>query len=680
MLKRSPWLWWLVLLAIWLLTTAADRAWLLADQQLPAWDQADYLNSAIDHGRALGLLRGGAWPGWQGLLDLSPKIPPLSSLVSGTVMAVAGESVDGASWSLSLWHGLLLLVIALWGRQLLCPSFGLLASALAALAPALSSLRVDFTLDLPLTASSSLALWLLWRWQRREHGGSWGQALAAAGAIAAALLIKQSALLVLALPALWSFGQAQAQPKRRWQAWTALAVVLALLLPWLHHNWITTLGGTERAVISSGAAEGDPGSLDPRSLIWYPRLWSQQLGAASLGAGLAGLALLGWQQRGHWRQRWPAGWAWLLGVAISGWLCTSLSPNKDARYIAPVLPLLALLLARGWWALGQWIATRCSAPWAGAALAVGLISAGGIEARASLSALDRDSPSNVVAAMQSLRQRVGDAPTTLLISGSSPDLNEHTLTLLGRQQGGQILVRRLGRNPGEQELALEQGQWWLIATGDQGTTRPSARALSRAVRRDGRYERLQMWSWNKGRELELWRRKPGVAAPKSFEQRFIALARGLEQGPRGLKAVFAAIGPWHLLDPRFSYQTDVRQWAEAQLQRNPSDREALWSLALLAVLHNRPQQADQWFARLEQLEGPGHWPSAYRSVVQLADWRSCSAARVADTKVSDPATAPVLLALRDLSRSLCFDPRGPLALRRSLPAAVQHISKELSQP
>jgi hypothetical protein len=42
---------------------------------VPAWDQADYLNSALDHGRALGLLPGGGWQGWNALLDLSPKIP-----------------------------------------------------------------------------------------------------------------------------------------------------------------------------------------------------------------------------------------------------------------------------------------------------------------------------------------------------------------------------------------------------------------------------------------------------------------------------------------------------------------------------------------------------------------------------------------------------------------------------
>ena len=672
MLKRSPWLWWLALLGIWLLATAADRLWLAADLRLPAWDQADYLNSAVDHGRALGLLPGGGWQGWGALLDLSPKIPPLSSLVSGSVMALAGEQADAASWVLSLWHALLLLVVAVWGRQLLSPGFGLLAAALLALAPAMASVRVDFTLDLPLSASSSLALWLLWRWQRPELGGRRNQALLAALALAGALLIKQSALLVVAPPALWAWLRAQGQPQRRWQAWAALALVLALLLPWLHHNWITTLGGTERAVISSGAEEGDPGSLDPRSLLWYPRLWGEQLGVATLAAGLSGLALLGWQQRKQWRQPWSPGWAWLLGCAISGWLFTSLSPNKDARYIAPVLPLLTLLLARGWWELGLWIARRRGQPWAGSLLAAGLLSAAGINANASIAQLERNPNSGVAEAMGSLRQRVGDQPTTLLISASSPDLNEQTLTLLGRQQGGQILVRRLGRNPGEQDLALEQGQWWLIASGDQGTTRPSARALSRAVRRDGRYDLVQNWPWSKGRRLELWQRRPSAPQPSGFDQRFIQLARGVEQGPAGLKPVFEAIGPWHLLDPRFSYQPRVQRWASTELARDPANRDALWSLALLAVLQNRPQQAQHWFAQLEELDGRGSWASAYRSVVLLADWNSCAAARVADAPGS-----PVLSALRDLSRSLCFDPRGAVALPGSLPAAISAVKQSL---
>ena len=72
MLKRC---FWPLLALLWLISSGLDRLWLHLDQRLPAWDQADYLNSALDHGRALGLIEGGSWQGWQALLDLSPKIP-----------------------------------------------------------------------------------------------------------------------------------------------------------------------------------------------------------------------------------------------------------------------------------------------------------------------------------------------------------------------------------------------------------------------------------------------------------------------------------------------------------------------------------------------------------------------------------------------------------------------------
>ncbi|MFN5194406.1 MAG: 4-amino-4-deoxy-L-arabinose transferase, partial [Cyanobacteriota bacterium] len=146
----------LLLLLLWGLATTADRLWLHLDPGLPAWDQADYLNSAVDHGRALGVLAGGGWTGWGGLLDLSPKIPPLASLVNGSVIALAGDSPDQACWALALWHGLLLLAVAGWGRDLQGPGLGLLAALLAALLPGLAALRVDFTLDLPLAASTTL--------------------------------------------------------------------------------------------------------------------------------------------------------------------------------------------------------------------------------------------------------------------------------------------------------------------------------------------------------------------------------------------------------------------------------------------------------------------------------------------------------------------------------------------
>ena len=56
---KQRWRFWAWVALIWVLSTLVDRLWWTLQTGVPAWDQADYLNSALDHGRALGLLPGG---------------------------------------------------------------------------------------------------------------------------------------------------------------------------------------------------------------------------------------------------------------------------------------------------------------------------------------------------------------------------------------------------------------------------------------------------------------------------------------------------------------------------------------------------------------------------------------------------------------------------------------------
>ena len=101
----------------------------------------------------------------------------------------------------------------------------------------------------------------------------------------------------------------------------------------------------------------------------------------------------------------------------------------------------------------------------------------------------------------------------------------------------------------------------------------------------------------------------------------------MEQGPPGLNRVFDSIGAEHQIDGHFLYQGRVRAWALDRLERQPDDRDALWSLALLATLRNRPAEAQGWFARLQALEPDNPWPVAYRATVQLAAWTPWQAER-----------------------------------------------------
>lgn len=703
---RREAIWWGCVAVLWGVASGWDRFWLSRDGRLPSWDQADYLNSAVDHGRALGLL-GGSWQGWASLLDLSPKIPPLASLVNGSVMALAGDSPDQASWSLAIWHALLLAVVACWGRQLGGRRFGLLCTALVALAPALMALRVDYTLDIPLTAATTLALWLLGRWQApAPRGGRPVQALLAALAIGAALLVKQSALLLVALPALWAAAAGLGRRHRRLQVLLGLVVVLALVLPWLHHNWITTLGGTNRAVVESAAAEGDPPVLSPASLFWYLVRLPEQLGLPLLLPGLIGLGLslisrsglviaglrarpaltmpghppdaAGAPHRPRTSMALPPGWGWLVGCAAAGLVATTLSPNKDARYLAPVLPLLLLLLAAGWWQLGQRLQRLLGRRSACALLGMGLLAGAAGSASTALAGVQAAEPNPLPALIARLRSEVGNSPTTLLVVPGNPSLNEQNVTTYGRLGGGRIEGRRLGRRRSEHPLVLQRATWLLLATGDQGTNRPASKELSQTLRADGRFARVGHWPWSEGREVELWHRRTG-AAP-SFDADFIRLARGLERGPGGLAAVFPRIGPEHQLDGHFLYQQRVRQWALKRLQQNPNDRDALWSLALLATLTNRPVAAGHWYGRLQALEPNNPWPAAYRAVVSLADWNPGAAQAALTALPQQQRQQPIPRSLGDLSAVLSGRFWRIPALKAGLPNAISAVKNELKSP
>lgn len=665
--RQAGWCWWSALGLIWLACVCLQRLWLQRHPGYLSWDQADYLNSAVDHGRALGCLSPAHWPGWNGLLNLSPKIPPLASLVNGCILRFSGDSPDQARIALLAWLAVLLIVVACWARQLGGPRFGLLAAGLMALSPGLWQVNLRFSLDLPLAAATALSLWLLGNWHQRSDPGP-GPTITAASTLAAAILIKQSALLFLTVPLLVVAGTAMGRRGKRLWLLIALVVCLAWITPWLHHNWITTLGGTNRAVFESAAAEGDPTVFSALGLSWYLLKLPGQLGLLSTGLGGLGLALLA-HRRGGLRPINSA-WMWILVSAAGGLILLTLSPNKDERYLAPLLPPLVLLLARGWEEL--WIRRR-RLTFLGGGLML-------LELPASLTIQQRPIAAPPIAtALAPLRQAGPEKPRSVVVVPDDRELNEHTVTSVGRRLGGALVARHLGaRSRQDRHLLLQRADWILLSSSGRRKQRRENLLLSRELRGDGHFERLSRFQWNNDQDwLELWQRRT-PAAPL-FASQFPDLALAASTGPQGLALLMARIGPEHQLDGHLLYQRDVRQQARARLRHHPDDRRALWSLAMLAVLSNQREEAARLFEQLGRLEPTNPWPGAYRSVVLLADWRTCSAATAADRQLLNPGEARLpLLALRDVAAGLCFRPWRLAAAARSVPAAVQWAETSLA--
>ena len=110
-INHSKYIFWISVLFIWIISTVTDRIWWNLYSNTPSWDQADYLNSALDHARALSFVGGDGTLDFHSFLDQSPKIPPLASIINGTVIAIAGDAPHKAAWSLSLWNGFFIAIL-----------------------------------------------------------------------------------------------------------------------------------------------------------------------------------------------------------------------------------------------------------------------------------------------------------------------------------------------------------------------------------------------------------------------------------------------------------------------------------------------------------------------------------------------------------------------------------------
>ena len=682
---------WISISLIWILSTCLDRFWWTHLSGIPAWDQADYLNSALSHARSLGFVPGGNWQGWNSLLDHSPKIPPLASIVNGSVIALGGDSPAQAAWSLSIWNGVLLFSVAAWCLHLRGQGLGLIAVSLIAIAPASLQLRSNYLLELPLTAVSTLTLWRLSCWLDPFKGGKWWQALIAFLGCTASLLTKQSSLLILLPTFVWTLFLSKHRNRiNKFQVLGGLGVIGLGVFPWLSHNWITTIGGTNRAVFEAAARENDPSVFTLENWTWYINILPKQVGLILLLVGLSGcLACVlskdsdykDYKERKEQvRMDNKQGWWWLLITMIGGWFFTTLSPNKDARYITPLLPMILILLSRGWL---QWVilAKKMIPNISKIHLLFGLIA--GFSAtfpatwKSQLSVLnsERFGPlESIVKEIEKSNPKL--SKTTVIVVPSTPDLNQHNFSYYGRRNGGQLLGRQLGSSPKDIKPVLAQSKWIVLAEGDQGSVRQSAISLDKAIRTSGIFSEIRRFPRKQGGNYSIWKRDPDAIVTLNFANRFPKLAKGLELGPQGLNPIFSEIAVQHMLDGHFKYQDTVRKKALKILHKNPNNIDSLWTLALLEILSNRPQAAAKRFSTLEILLPSSPWPSAYHSIVSLADWNPWKAASLAD-QAQLKHNNPLLEGIGDLSGIFGGAIwRLPAALT-SIPNAIRFVDREM---
>ncbi len=560
----------LILALLWMASVGIDRLWVELDQTTPAWDQARLLNITLFHWQHFQQFEWSRdW--WLRLWQLSDQYPPLLFLATLPAFHLFGIGVDQALWINCGFTGLLLGAVYLLGAHLFRRTVGLLAAGICLLLPGLYRVRLDYLIEYPLVALVALSFCCLTYWWslvqaspfygqlgkplKHRLGWQWLWAIALGVALGLVFLTKQSSPLYLLIPLGWVGGVILR--RRQWQQLAQLSVALilglAMVFPWVQPNWLLIFSIAHRSTVLSAAKEGDPALTSWRAWIYYLQILPGLVGWLLLLVPLVGL-LLYWRQtvvgrqwatpltkslqgstappdfssktREEKRQAFVASrrsLLWLLLYLVGGYLLNSLNPNKDLRYVTPLLPILAVVLAYGLSLIPRRWQTIHWATLGGATLVMVLNlfpilpPDGAIPVFQTPYTLHQAYTGKPIPHGDVIRTVAKHDPYLRSVIGvmtSTPEVNQHNVNFYGLVPRFQIRGREIARRSPLIEAEVRSLSWFLVQLDPNQQPRvqspdrlPAKQQMLQVLEKSGNFQVQRQWSLPNGDTLKLFHRK-----------------------------------------------------------------------------------------------------------------------------------------------------------------------------
>lgn len=594
----KPWLPdWLTVGLVWFLTALNDGVWLILDQGVPAWDQADYLTGALNYWHTLQTPDwfSGTW--WTELWLMSPKVPPLTYLSTAPLLSILGQGPDQTTAINILWSGILFAAVYGLGRRLFNRQVGLWAVILSALVPGLYRFRVQFLLDYPLITIVTLCFYCLTEWWKttpsliEPQTGKFRQfllgtlwAIIFGVCFGFAILVKQTALFFLLIPLLWVGIDSL---RHRWwgrvfQLFLSSVISLCIFGPWASTNWLLMITAGKRATIDSAIAEGDPPLNTLAAWTYYAEKLPSHLSWPLLIIPVLGFLVYFIDHAIRRRlssssettevfpQSHLIALRWLTIFLCGAYLLWSLNLNKDFRYSLPTLPILLVILGYGftlwprWWGAGvRWATVGLS----GVILLGNLWPVAGLigeDFTAQLSPegkrvayLGEPWPHEQVIA--EITQATPYVQTTLGVLPSTPEINQHNLNYYGALENFQVYGRQVGTRLDDVPQDLASLSWFITKTGDQGSIRERIRkaqeTMVSTLATSDQFELYRIWQLPDQTYLNLHRRRvPWVEVtplPNSLPQVELTQVQVPAKVPPGqpIPVTYTWSGAWQELQP-----------------------------------------------------------------------------------------------------------------------------------
>jgi 4-amino-4-deoxy-L-arabinose transferase-like glycosyltransferase len=524
----------------------AQVSWLVLNRRPVDWDPAWYLETSVSLRRVL-IEQGGVAFLREARGAFGVKAPGVS-MAAALVMALVGESVQGAAAVSQAAWVIAAVYLYLLGRRLVSAEAAALAALLWSAMPLAFSLARSMFVEASLTLA--VVAFLFHAAASDQLRRPWHvAALAVWGALG--LMVKVTFPAYVLAPALvlsvtpWT--EARRGHLRLALTWAGIATAACGMAAWLWYadNWRTTLEFARNAGFGASAAV-------------YAVPVSTYLAAAALHAVMPWVLVCLVALVGHAVARRAEGVTWRAVLVAAVWLVPPFvmlvsSSNRYVRYLAPVLPALALAVA----ALAEpWMRPSARAAW----LAVGVLTgpllayflvatiptplAGTIRASVESSWLggnanwyegppDRRPWPNAAIIAAAARATGGDPAAVLRLNVDLPELNHNNLRLEAVRQRAPVLPAQIDQSSPDGALATAlDGDLLLLQTG--GEVASDFLNVQRAVvARElaaGRhpYHEVASFEVPGGRRVTLLERRCVIEAEGTEGPPLATLERGLE--------------------------------------------------------------------------------------------------------------------------------------------------------
>ncbi|MEM9541032.1 MAG: phospholipid carrier-dependent glycosyltransferase [Cyanobacteria bacterium P01_E01_bin.42] len=532
---------------IWFISALCDRLWIALDRTIPAWDQSNHLTGSLNYLHALQHIRffDGEW--WNYFWSLTNKYPPLTYILTAPFQQILGQGSDQALLVNLLYNGILLLSVYYLGKSLFNPLTGVYAAAFCAIMPELYRWRLQYLLDIPVTAFTVACFCCLTIWiQQKTRKQSWLWSLLLGVFLGLGLMTKQNILFFLFFPVLYLGCRYLWQKK-----WERIAQLIGSFLVsilfwgiWYRTNFIYLFSTSQNANAIPASSEGDPALNTLDAWLFYWDLMPRSLSWVLILIPLVGLLLYlfkllfkqptsNYPQGSSKVEVFPiTSVSWLALYFFGSYLICSAIYNKDPRFIMPYLPILAVFLAycltlwRGKWQFIRWVTV-------GLAFCLMLVKIFPIPGLSLIADILSPSPpfqtylgdryphqeiiAEIIQSQPYLTATVGTIPST-------ESINHNNINYTGALVDFQVYGREIGSGEEHLQQDARSLNWLVTQTGDNGLTKDTQLALAQSLPEHPDFNLQKAWQLPNGETLSLYHRKnppvivEAIASPRSKVQ------------------------------------------------------------------------------------------------------------------------------------------------------------------